>query len=277
MKIKIEELNRNLIKIQKGRIKLINLNKAKEEFEKYVKPYGRENVKICRKIEHSYIVLDVAEEIAKSLDLSEEDLELAKLIGLLHDIGRFEQIRIYNTFVDKDSIDHADLGVKILFEDNLIRKFIEDDKYDEIIYKAIKSHNKYAIENGLNQQELLHAKIIRDADKVDIYEVYIRDIASNENAVFNYDNISNEKITGKVLESVKKHELVNRYDTVNEADRYVAALAFVFDLNFKKGIELVKERKYIEKLINRVKTENNKVEMEVIERNILEYFKEKNI
>ena len=109
------------------------------------------------------------------------------------------------------------------------------------------------------------------------YEVYIRDIASNENAVFNYDNISNEKITGKVLESVKKHELVNRYDTVNEADRYVAALAFVFDLNFKKGIELVKERKYIEKLINRVKTENNKVEMEVIERNILEYFKEKNI
>ena len=156
MKIKIEELNRNLIKIQKGRIKLINLNKAKEEFEKYVKPYGRENVKICRKIEHSYRVLDVAEEIAKSLDLSEEDLELAKLIGLLHDIGRFEQIRIYNTFVDKDSIDHADLGVKILFEDNLIRKFIEDDQYDEIIYKAIKSHNKYAIENGLNQQELLH-------------------------------------------------------------------------------------------------------------------------
>ena len=61
MKIKIEELNRNLIKIQKGRIKLINLNKAKEEFEKYVKPYGRENVKICRKIEHSYRVLDVAE------------------------------------------------------------------------------------------------------------------------------------------------------------------------------------------------------------------------
>ncbi len=271
MKIKIEELNRNLIKIQKGRIKLINLNKAKEEFEKYVKPYGRENVKICRKIEHSYRVLDVAEEIAKSLDLSEEDLELAKLIGLLHDIGRFEQIRIYNTFVDKDSIDHADLGVKILFEDNLIRKFIEDDKYDEIIYKAIKSHNKYAIENGLNQQELLHAKIIRDADKVDIYEVYIRDIASNENAVFNYDNISNEKITGKVLESVKKHELVNRYDTVNEADRYVAALAFVFDLNFKKGIELVKERKYIEKLINRVKIENNKDDMEMIEKNILEY------
>lgn len=256
---------------------MINLNKAKEEFEKYVKPYGIENVKICRKIEHSYRVIEVAEEIAKSLNLEKEDLELAKLIGLLHDIGRFEQIRIYDTFSDKDSIDHADLGVKILFEDGLIRKFIEDDKYDNIIYKAIKNHNKYAIEDGLDEKKLLHAKIIRDADKTDIYEVYIRDIESNENAIFNYDNISKEKISDKVLEVVKEHKLVDRYYTVNEADRYVAALAFIFDFNFKKGLELVKERQYITKLINRVRTENNEEEMEVIERNILEYFKEKNI
>lgn len=256
---------------------MINLSQAKEEFEKYVKPYGRDNVKICRKIEHSYRVIEVAEQIAKTLKLEEEDLELAKLIGLLHDIGRFEQIRIYDTFSDKDSIDHADLGVKILFEDGLIRKFIEDDKYDNIIYKAIKNHNKYAIEDGLDEKELLHAKIIRDADKTDIYEVYIRDIESNENAIFNYDNISKEKISDKVLEAVKEHKLVDRYYTVNEADRYVAALAFIFDFNFKKGLELVKERKYITKLINRVRTENNEEEMKVIERNILEYFKEKNI
>ena len=256
---------------------MINLSQAKEEFEKYVKPYGRDNVKICRKIEHSYRVIKVAEQIAKTLKLEEEDLELAKLIGLLHDIGRFEQIRIYDTFSDKDSIDHADLGVKILFEDGLIRKFIEDDKYDNIIYKAIKNHNKYAIEDGLDEKKLLHAKIIRDADKTDIYEVYIRDIESNENAIFNYDNISKEKISDKVLEVVKEHKLVDRYYTVNEADRYVAALAFIFDFNFKKGLELVKERQYITKLINRVRTENNEEEMEVIERNILEYFKEKNI
>ena len=256
---------------------MINLNKAKEEFEKYVKPYGIENVKICRKIEHSYRVIEVAEEIAKSLNLEKEDLELAKLIGLLHDIGRFEQIRIYDTFSDKDSIDHANLGVEILFKDGLIRKFIEDDKYDELIYKAIKNHNKYSIEDGLDKREKLHAKIIRDADKTDIYEVYIRDIESNENAIFNYDNIAREKIAEKVIESVKKHKLVDRYYTVNEADRYVAALAFIFDFNFKKGLELVKERQYITKLINRVRTENNEEEMEVIERNILEYFKEKNI
>ena len=104
---------------------MIDLDKAKKEFEKYVKPYDIQNAKISRKIAHSYRVVDVIGTNCKSLNLTEEDIELAKLIGLLHDIGRFEQIRIYDTFSDKDSIDHANLGVKILFEDGLIRNFIE--------------------------------------------------------------------------------------------------------------------------------------------------------
>ena len=256
---------------------MIDLDKAKKEFEKYVKPYDIQNAKISRKIAHSYRVVEVSEQIAKSLYLTEEDIELAKLIGLLHDIGRFEQIRIYDTFSDKDSIDHANLGVKILFEDGLIRNFIEENKYDEIIYKAIKNHNKYAIEEGLDERELLHAKIIRDADKTDIYEVYIRDIANNANVAYNYDNVSKERITNKVLKSIQEHKLVNRYDTKNEADKFAAALAFVFDFYFKKGLEIVKERQYITKLINRVKTKDNEPEMNLIEENIQEYFKERNV
>ena len=48
---------------------------------------------------------------------------------LLHDIGRFKQIKLYDNFIDNmENNDHADYGVKILFEENLIRKFIEDDK-----------------------------------------------------------------------------------------------------------------------------------------------------
>ncbi len=256
---------------------MIDLDKAKKEFEKYVKPYDIQNAKISRKIAHSYRVVDVSEQIAKSLNLTEEDIELAKLIGLLHDIGRFEQIRIYDTFSDKDSIDHANLGVKILFEDGLIRNFIEENKYDEIIYKAIKNHNKYAIEEGLNERELLHAKIIRDADKTDIYEIYINDLAKNVYVAYNYDNISKEKISDKILETVKAHKLVNRYDIKNEADKYVSSLAFVFDFYFKKGLEIVKERQYITKLINRVKTKDNEAEMNLIEENIQEYFKERNV
>lgn len=250
---------------------MIDLIKAKKEFEKYVETYGKENPKILKKIEHSYRVIDVSKEIAKSLDLDEENIELAKLIALLHDIGRFEQLKIYDTFSDKDSIDHADFGVNILFNNNYIRKFIDTDKYDNIIYKAIKNHNKYKVEDGLDEKELLHSKIIRDADKTDIYEVYILDIENNENIIFNYDNISKEKISKKVLESFKLHKLVDRNYTVNEADKYAAALAFVFDYNFNKGLEIVKEKRYIEKLIDRVKSGSNKEDLKFIEDNIYEY------
>ena len=235
----------------------MNLINAEKEFEKYVEKYDSKNPKIDRKIKHSYRVIDVAEDIAKSLKLAEEDITLAKLIALLHDIGRFEQIRIYNTFSDKDSIDHADFGVKVLFEDNLIRNFIKEDRFDNIIYKSIKNHNKYKIEEGLSERELLHTKIIRDADKTDIFEVYIREIESNEDAIFNFNELPKQKISEKVLEAVKENRLVNSFDTVTEIDKYIRALAFIFDFNYKEGLEIVKNKKYIDRLINRIRTDEN--------------------
>ena len=111
----------------------------------------------------TYGVVKASEYIAKDLKLTQEDTNLAKLIALLHDIGRFKQIELYNNFMDNmENNDHADYGVKILFRDNLIRNFITDNKYDSIIYKAIFNHNKYKIENGLNERELLHAKLKRN-------------------------------------------------------------------------------------------------------------------
>ena len=100
-----------------------------------------------------------AEESAENMNLSEEQVKLATLIGLLHDIARFEQMKRYGTYKDKISIDHGDFAIEILEKDNFIRKFIETDKYDNIIKIAIKNHNKYKIEN-LEGEELLQSKII---------------------------------------------------------------------------------------------------------------------
>ncbi len=56
----------------------------------------------------------------------------------------------------------------MLFEENLIKNFIEDDKYDYIIKTAVLNHNKGKIDEGLSEKEMLFSKIIRDADKLDI-------------------------------------------------------------------------------------------------------------
>ena len=104
---------------------IIDMEQAQKAFKEYVRKYNPEDEKIKIKIAHIQRVAQNSKRIAQNLKLSQEDIELAELIGLLHDIGRFEQVRLYHTFVDKNSINHGEYGAKILFEDGLIRKFIK--------------------------------------------------------------------------------------------------------------------------------------------------------
>ena len=122
---------------------MIDIERAKKEFDRYVSNYDKTEKKIEGKISHSYRVMEISAKIAKSLNLEEEQVKLATLIGLLHDIARFEQFKRYRTYKDVDSIDHGDYGVKILQENNNMLNFgsldsiygreINDSSSDEVI------------------------------------------------------------------------------------------------------------------------------------------------
>jgi len=58
--------------------------------------------------------------IGKGLGLGEEDLGLAELVALFHDVGRFSQYAKYGTFADNKSEDHAALGTKVLREEGVL-------------------------------------------------------------------------------------------------------------------------------------------------------------
>ena len=93
----------------------INREKALAAFQEYTDRYDSSRDMIRLKIEHTYRVCGLCQQIARSLDLPEEEVDIAWLTGLLHDVGRFEQQRVYGTFTDVDSIDHAKYGARILF------------------------------------------------------------------------------------------------------------------------------------------------------------------
>ena len=227
---------------------MIERKKAQEIFKQYVAPYDVTNEKIALKIVHTYRTAQVAEEIAKSIGLDEKDIELAWLIGLLHDIGRFEQLRIYDTFDDSKSIDHADFGIKLLFKEGLIRRFIKEDIYDDIIYKAIRNHNKYQIENELSEEEVLHAKIIRDADKTDIFRIHVEELENKNNVLYNEKNLKTAKISPMVLKEFLAHKPIHLKNVKNDIDEFVVKVAFIYDYNYKKGLEIIKEEKYIDRM-----------------------------
>jgi len=228
---------------------MIDIEFAKRAFDSYVSNFDMSNKLISLKYDHTYRTVEQSLNICKSLNLNEEDTNIAYLIALLHDFGRFEQVKKYNTFSDIKSIDHADLACKLLFEEGLIREFIKDDKYDEIIRKSIYWHNKYSIDEELNEKELMHAKIIRDADKLDIvYNI------TNLNQV-NFED-DDSQISENVKEAFKNRISVKLKKDNTKNDSLLVMFAFVFDLNYDYSFKYYKENNIIDKMYNKLNNKN---------------------
>lgn len=236
---------------EKVRMSMIDLEKAKQYFKQYISNYDLEEPRIKLKIVHTYHVAENSRKIAETLNLSEEEQNLAELIGLLHDIGRFEQVRMYGTFADEESIDHADKGVEVLFEEGQIRNFVEDNQYDEIIRKAVKNHNQFEMENGLSEEEILHCKIIRDSDKLDIYRAFLEEKLENVVHLETTD-VSQEILTPMFVGAFKKEKLLLFSHCKTNMDFLVAIMAFIYELNFKETLEIIRQNDYIYKLVQKI-------------------------
>lgn len=256
---------------------MIDFEQAKIAFKEYLKDYDSQYGKIELKIRHTYGVVKASEYITSKLLLNKEDIELAKLIALLHDIGRFEQIKQFDCFIDNKNIDHAELGNEILFEKNLIRNFIKDKQYDNIISKAILNHNKLAIEDNLNERELLHAKIIRDADKLDNFRVKSEEDFENIIDNANREELENSMISEKIFNDFMSSKVIISQDRKTYLDFWVSFIAFIFDFNFMPGLEYIKEMDYINTIVNRLdyKNEDTKQKMEKIRKHALQYIENK--
>lgn len=258
---------------------MIDIQKAKIAFKDFLEQYeDKKHLSFKLKVVHTYHVSENARKIAEKLNLSREDIKLAELIGLLHDIGRFEELKITNE-LNSVKFDHALHGSKMLFEQGMIRNFIEDSQYDEIIKKAIENHSRLEIEEDLDERTLLHSKIIRDADKLDNYRVKKEE---NIKAIFptkvnKKEDMEESLLSNKVYETVLSQKCVNIHDRVTPLDFWVCILAFTFDLNFDVTYKIVKENDYINILIDRFdyKDEETKSRMENIRVIINKFIDEK--
>lgn len=247
---------------------MIDIKKAEDEFKRYSAKYDMSEYKIAMKYYHTFRVENICEKIAISLGLDKEEVNLAKLIGLLHDIARFEQYTRYETYNDLKSIDHGNFGVKILEENNYIRKYVETDKYDYIILKAIENHNKYCIEENLDEKTKMFCNIVRDADKLDIMYLATFELWSDVKG-----KIESQTISPEVIQQFMSKQIINREYVINDIDRVVVNIAFIFDYNFKENYEIIKKENYIEKTINRFnfKKEETKKQIELIRKIANEY------
>lgn len=232
---------------------MIDIARAKNALKDFLEEYkDKSDLGFELKIVHTYHVAENAKKIAQELNLSKEDIELAELIGILHDIGRFEELKITKE-LNSVKFNHAGHGSKMLFEKGMIRKFIEDSQYDNIIKKAIENHSRLEIEENLDERTLLHSKIIRDADKIDNYRVKKDEKveAIFPKRVNKKEDMEESKLSDKVYNTVLDKKCVDIHNRVTPLDFWVCILAFTFDLNFEVSYKIVKENDYINVLVDR--------------------------
>ena len=234
---------------------MINLQYADREFRKYLSGFDTENEKIKLKIIHTDEVVRCARDIAERMHLSLEDKKLAELIALLHDIGRFEQIARHDSFAP-DTMDHAAYGVELLFgEQKMIRRFLKDDRWDEIIKTAIERHSSFEIGEIEDERTLMHARLIRDADKLDNCRVKLEESLQ---VLLGTDGetAGSQSITPKVWESCLKRESVLSSDRKNAMDHWVSYVAYFYDIYYPETFEIILEENYVSRVIHRLPYSN---------------------
>lgn len=212
-----------------------------EEFNQNIDLKSDHTLRVCKEI--------IA--IGESLQLNQEQLCIAEIIALLHDVGRFEQFTRYKTFVDIHSEDHALLSVKIIRKHCVLDNI--DESLRELILCVIANHNKMEVPSDITDECKFYTQLLRDADKLDIWRV-ITDYYTDKNAVKN-ENIhlglpDIPEISEEVCEDLLEGRFVKTVNLKSLNDFKLLQMDWIYDINFQHSFQLVKKRRYLKKIYN---------------------------
>ncbi len=230
------------------------MKEAIEAFEKYVHEFDLQNEKIALKYRHTYRVVENAKILAKQFHLSLQDEELLLKCALLHDIGRFYQVKQFDSFQD-GQMDHASYGIAYLFQQGHISLYEKNKANQEVIRQAVYYHNKHEDEiPKLDERTRFFVELVRDVDKIDIYKVYADEILLA---------FCKEDLSLNALETFQKQHSIHyqKEKKKNQTDSFLVACGFIFDINYKESYQLLKEKGYLENFFKKVQVAEDSYSM----------------
>jgi len=239
------------------------LNGFKAWFDKFVagfySPKGRLtagddeyiNANIKLKEEHSGRVCAEMLYLADQLHLSDNQRLLAETIALFHDVGRFPQFAKYHTYVDPKSVNHCLLGVEVLQKEKILAELPDDER--QIIETAIRYHGEKELPNNLTGDTLLLSQMIRDADKLDIFNVmikaYIQKRDDPNNFKLEIEMPDEPRCTPEVLDAILTGGRVDYKALQTSNDMKLCVIGWVYDVNFVPTLSRLKQRRHLETIL----------------------------
>jgi len=228
---------------------IINKDAIMKWYDSYTGSFSSEDKDIESalrlKEQHCKRVMGEITQIARSLDLSEDEISISAITGLLHDIGRFEQYLKYRTFLDVKSVNHAELSVSILKKEKVLSGLPKENA--DSVLQAIELHNKAQIASSSSSL----CKMVRDADKLDIFNIVLQHFEGDRGSATNsveLDLDPADKISANVIEAILKGAPweVKAMKYVN--DFKLLVMSWVFDINFTFSFRQIVERRYLPRL-----------------------------
>jgi len=231
----------------------MRFNLIEHWFDSYVRGFMLKNdipagpVKL--KISHSKYVSEIICDIASSARLNSREIELARIVGLLHDVGRFEQIAKYRTFSDRKSCDHAELGVQVIVCNSALESLETNEK--KAVIAAVRCHNMKNTPGGLCGLELTLTRLIRDADKIDIYRIlldYFENSGDKRDETIELELPDSPEISRAVSDELLAGNTADYRNLQTLNDFKLAQLGWIFDINYRRSYDILSERGYIGKI-----------------------------
>jgi hypothetical protein len=230
---------------------------------------------IHRKDQHTRFVVGTICQIGIGLGLNKDDMMIAETVAWFHDIGRFTQWKMYGTFSDSKSEDHALLGLKILHDYDVLERLSEAER--EMVKGAIEHHGKRRLPPPLPGRVELFAKMLRDADKLDIWRQLVAfqpgENAANDNVV-TYGLPASPSYSKRIMADLLKGRSSDFNYAENQTDATLLRLGWVFDLNFEVSRRLTLEKGYIETISLGLP---NTTEVEKLKTKLLDHMREKKL
>ena len=231
---------------------MISRKHAEAAFLAYTSSYDAGNSMIRHKVDHTLRVAENCERIAHSLSMDEEQASWAWFLGLLHDIGRFEQVRRFGTFIDAVSVDHAELSADLLFREGLIRHFADGElpeAWAALLETAVRQHNKLTLPAALDERTRLFCDLIRDADKVDIFRVvaelpFEERIGTSKGLILEGDEAGDG-----VMDCVRRHCCVPRAIRKTRFEGLISHGCMAFELVFPESRKMCREQGWLSRLL----------------------------
>ncbi|MBC8006145.1 MAG: HD domain-containing protein [Verrucomicrobia bacterium] len=196
---------------------------------------------------HSLRVVSNSLLLANILLQTEDEKRIATINALFHDLGKAS---LYSKNMEPQVIqrEHATVSAKIIQHMDFYQTLPAEVQL--IILKSIENHSIIKLPKLDNDQQTLYAKLLRDADKLDVFDSSFRFFKERYGIqpVITIDLNKSTEVSEKILKSIWAGKPASYEDMKSMNDYKLVLISMAFDLNFKYTFRVMSEKQYIQKI-----------------------------